>query len=312
MTQKLSKIKFKRQSLTKRLRSKILKTKKKNNKKFAKESRDRKKRYVKELEKKIEMLEDKIQSMGFELTQYKNLLKISDISEVKNTKLTTVCKDFSDIKTYVKEQAKTESIDKGFSDDHWRKVIQLSEVDIGPNGQLRRKLLKSSFKVIIKHIVPEQLAFPMYLAEFDRKATKRDLGFMKKFNRLELEHYLDEKDYQGFDRLYALCGFDDNEIKYFDNLKPTMLYFRKQVKGIIYTLLKCLKNIYELAQRMDEYLKQVHENLRPRTAAKFVKNFYRTPNANCIYKIWGLKRRSIVHDQKEAEEVYAMTDSDEE
>lgn len=184
-------------------------------------------------------------------------------------------------------------------------------MDIGPTGQLRRKLLKTSFKLILKYAVPDQIAFATYNAQFEQTATKRDFGFMKKLGRHELEHYCDEKGYKGLDKLYAVWEFNDNEIDYFNSLKPTMAKFRSMIKDEIYNILKVRKNLFELAKALDSELKKVHKKLKPKTIANMVQYFYRTPNSSWFYQLWGIKRRKIVHDQEEADEVYALTESDE-
>lgn len=214
-----------------------------------------------------------------ELIQYKNLLRITDINEGKNTQFTSVAKEFMDTKIYIREQMNMSSVDKGFDEKAWKKALELSDVEIGPVGQLRTKLIKTSFKVILKYIIPDQLAYVSYMAEFPKVATKRDLGFMKKLTKLELEHYLDEKGFQGLDRIYAMCEFDDNEIELFEKYRPTMLRYREQSKDLIYELLKIKKKIFDLAIEVDNYVKEVNTVLRPKTTAKFVQNFYRDQNA---------------------------------
>lgn len=108
------------------------------NKVFAKESRERKKRFVKELENKVEALEEKVMRLNIELAQYKNLFKVSDISEVKDVKLKTLCQEFLDTKIYLREQLHAESTAKNFSEEHWKKALALANEDIGPKGTLRK------------------------------------------------------------------------------------------------------------------------------------------------------------------------------
>lgn len=186
--------------------------KKYKNKIFAKESRERKKRYVKELEIKVEALEEKVAKLSMELEQYKNLLRVSDISEIKDLKLKTVRQEFTDTKMYLREQLRSECFNKDFSADHWKKTLAVANADIGPKGILRRKLLKTAFKVIIKYIAPEQPIYFGYLGEFEEKATKRDMGFMKKLNQQQTLHYIKEKGFEGLDALIAICEFSSEEI----------------------------------------------------------------------------------------------------
>jgi hypothetical protein len=41
-----------------------------------------------------------------------------------------------------------------------------------------------------------------------------------------------------------------------------------------------------------------------------VQHYYLNRHDYNIYKVWDIKKRNIVHDQSEADEVYALTDSE--
>jgi type II secretory pathway component HofQ len=114
------------------------------NRRFAKESRDRKNRYIKKLEERVEQMEKKIMNLNLELEQYKNLLKISDISKDKDTELQTVLKDFKNTSAFFKEKIqeanKTEKLCMGT----WEKILQNVGTNIGPKGSVRKKVSLST------------------------------------------------------------------------------------------------------------------------------------------------------------------------
>lgn len=99
-------------------------------------------------------------------------------------------------------------------------MLSVANSDIGPKGTLRRKLLKTAFKIIIKYIAPDQPIYLGYLSEQESTATRRDLGFMKKLTKLQKEHYIIEKGFKGIETLYAICEFTDHEIGNFVLLEP--------------------------------------------------------------------------------------------
>jgi hypothetical protein len=146
---------------------------------LAKESRDRKSRYIKELENKVEFLENKVMKLNQELDQYKNLLKVNDISKDKDTEMETVVKDFKSTRAYIVEQVQNQNLLDNKCVETWDKVMDSVGANIGPRGATRLKLIKLGFKVIINHLMPDGFGYLCYLSQFDEIASKRDMGHMK-------------------------------------------------------------------------------------------------------------------------------------
>lgn len=145
----------------------------------AKESRDRKTRYIKELEDKVEFLENKVMRLNQELDEYKNLLKVNDISKDKDTAMETVVKDFKNTRAYIIEQVQSQNFLDNKCVETWNKVIENVGANIGPRGATRLKLIKLGFKVIINHLMPDAFGYVCYLSQFDEIASKRDMAYMK-------------------------------------------------------------------------------------------------------------------------------------
>lgn len=115
-------------------------TRREKNRRFAKESRDRKNRYIKELEDKVDFLENRVMKLNLELEQYKNLLKMSDISMDKDTELNTVLKDFKSTKTYFLEQLNNEGNINDKCAETWKQILENVGTNIGPKGTIRKKV----------------------------------------------------------------------------------------------------------------------------------------------------------------------------
>jgi hypothetical protein len=65
-------------------------------------------------------------------------------------------------------------------------------------------MLKISFRVILKNLMPETLSYLMYINSFEDSVSKRDLTYMKKLSRPECIHYAQEKGVNKLDTYFAL------------------------------------------------------------------------------------------------------------
>lgn len=110
---------------------------------FAQESRMRKAKYIGELEEKIDFLENKVMKLNMELDQYKHLLKVSDITKDKDTKLDTVLQDFKRTEAYFKEKIQQRQNTDSICIDHWNRIMESVGTNIGPTGNVRRKVSHS-------------------------------------------------------------------------------------------------------------------------------------------------------------------------
>lgn len=85
-------------------------------------------------------LEDKLMKMNLELAQYKNLLKVSDISNDKNIEIETVVNDYKNTQIYLRNQIADQKTDPGLCKEHWKKILDSVGTNIGPKGSLRKKV----------------------------------------------------------------------------------------------------------------------------------------------------------------------------
>ena len=90
--------------------------------------------------------------MNMELEEYKQLLKISDITKDKDTKFQTVINDFRATEAYLEEQVnKTQSSDD-LCKEHWKRVMDSVGTNIGPTGSVRRKV-NSFYKFLLDYLI---------------------------------------------------------------------------------------------------------------------------------------------------------------
>jgi hypothetical protein len=66
-----------------------------------------------------------------------------------------------------------------------------------------------------------------------------------------------------------------------------------------------------LAENLEKIVMGIYKNIKPEHTAKFFENFYRDAVNVKFVDLYGIKRRSVVHVQED-EDVYALTDSEEE
>lgn len=173
-------------------------------------------------------------------------------------------------------------------------------------------MIKTAFKIILQHIMPDTLSYLCYICQFEEKATKRDVTYMKKLSRQELLHYAKEKGFTLWDTYCTLCDFDDKELKFFRSNKPILQSLQLKAKEIVRTLLLCRYEIFQIAEQLDKFVFNNYKTVKPEKTAKYFLNFYKESSNISIFTIYDIKRKSIVRDQREEEEVYALTDSDQE
>jgi len=75
-----------------------------------------------------------------ELEEYKQLLKISDITKDKDTKFQTVINDFRATEAYLEEEAQNIKSSDELWKQHWERVMESVGTNIGPTGSVRRKV----------------------------------------------------------------------------------------------------------------------------------------------------------------------------
>lgn len=97
------------------------------------------------MELKVDFLETKIMKCNLELEQYKNLLKVYDISKDKDTELQTVIKDFKETQAYFEEQVHALKTPDGLCKQTWERIIDTVGTNIGPKGLIRKKVRSNLF-----------------------------------------------------------------------------------------------------------------------------------------------------------------------
>lgn len=59
-------------------------------------------------------------------------------------------------------------------------------------------------KILMKNIMPDILSYLCYMFQYEQRATKRDMTYMKKLSRQEIMHYVKEKDFTPIDAYFAM------------------------------------------------------------------------------------------------------------
>lgn len=162
--------------------------------------------------------------------------------------------------------------------------------------------------------MPEQLGYLCYITQFEEKASKREHTYMKKLSRQEILHYSREKGFTPLDTMYALLNLDKKEIDFLRRSNPRWQGLLIKTKEIIRNLLRCRNEIFEIAMKLDDYTMDIYKIQRPETIATFFLNFYRELSTSqvSIFEVYDIKRKKYVFSRDVENEVYALTDSDEE
>mmetsp|Transcript_10860 Transcript_10860/g.9582 ORF Transcript_10860/g.9582 Transcript_10860/m.9582 type:complete len:194 (+) Transcript_10860:363-944(+) len=190
---------------------------------------------------------------NMELEQYKQLLRISDISKSKDNQFQSVMEDFKNTNMYFKEKMSQYDKDpEKMCKETWIRILESVGTNIGPMGAVRRNLLKTAFKVIIRHIIPETYGYLFHIMQFEEKATKRDLTYMKKLSRQEILHYSQEKGFTAKDTMFALLKISTDEQEYLRKTNYKWQGILVKAKEMIKTLLRTRHELFNLALELDD------------------------------------------------------------
>lgn len=119
-----------------------------------------------------------------------------------------------------------------------------------------------------------------------------------------------EKKLSLLDGYFALCGLDENELEFFREFKPFMKNTRSKAKEVVKKLLEWRYEMFKITDDLDTLMMNLYSRVKPETTLRFFQNFYKDAINFPFFKIWNIKRKSIVHSKEEDREVYALTDSD--
>jgi len=111
-------------------------------------------KYIKQLESKIDFLENKLMKTNMELEQYKQLLRISDISKSKDNQFQSVMEDFKNTNMYFKEKMSQYDKDpEKMCKETWIRILESVGTNIGPMGAVRRNVSINVYAYLI-YLIP--------------------------------------------------------------------------------------------------------------------------------------------------------------
>ena len=79
--------------------------------------------------------------LNMELEQYKNFMKMKDISGDKDEEIKTVINDFRSTNAYMRSQIQAWSNDTTQVEETWKKIIENIGTNVGPKGSIRKKVI---------------------------------------------------------------------------------------------------------------------------------------------------------------------------
>jgi len=150
--------------------------------------------------------------------------------------------------------------------------------------------------------------------QFEEKATKRDLTYMKKLSRQEILHYSQEKGFTAKDTMFALLKISTDEQEYLRKTNYKWQGILVKAKEMIKTLLRTRHELFNLALELDDWAFDIYKYFKPDKIACFFQLFYKEISTTeiSLFDIFGIKKKKFIFKKDYENDVYAMTDSDEE
>ena len=120
------------------------------NKLYCKNTRRKNKEYTKELEAKVDALENKVLYLTSQIDKYKYKMNVMAIGDEKDLS------EFKNLEDFGKTDLLNSLKNGAGLDDLKNKIHKLSKT-AGSAGKDRQKLIKTAFKVIIENMLPERM-----------------------------------------------------------------------------------------------------------------------------------------------------------
>lgn len=76
--------------------------------------------------------------INLELEQYKNFMKMKDISTDKDEEIKTVLNDYRSTNAYMQSQIQKCNVATDNVEETWKKIIENVGTNIGPKGSIRK------------------------------------------------------------------------------------------------------------------------------------------------------------------------------
>jgi len=216
----------------------------KNNKFYAMQNRRRKKEYVKELEEKVQNLENTIVDLNNEIAVYKH--KMFSIAWGGEAHFT----DFESLREAwryrIEEMTQNKEKENGFK--------QFEEVKdaFGPMGSARRLMIKKWFRTIIENLVPNHIKLVMSIAP--NLSTIEDEEYDKLFSlpKPAAYHKLKTEEYTEADKTIYEIGIRGNLRKAFRIRSSLLKDVKSQMKYLVNHLIMIQNRIFQEQNKMKE------------------------------------------------------------
>ncbi|CAI2375090.1 unnamed protein product [Moneuplotes crassus] len=259
------------------------------NKFYAMQNRRRKKEYIKELESKVETLQQKVADLNDKLDMYKNkMFSIACGGEAHFT-------DFESLRETWRYKIE-DLVNSKEQKDHFKTFEEIKD-SFGPMGTARRLMLKKCFRTVIENLVPDHIKLVMFLAPKLSSISDEEYDKLFALPKPAALHKLKTEAFSDADKSLYDIGIRGNLRKVFTMRSSLLSDIKTNMKTLVRQLILIQNQIFKEQDRMKMFRKSVTEmdsqyESIPKLLAHF-KTVESDPQYS-IFNMWEIKKKSEI------------------
>lgn len=209
------------------------------NKLYCKNTRRKNKEYTKQLEARIDELEDKVANLTSMVEKYKFKLHMMSIGEDKDLRDFKVMEEIGRIEL-------VGSLYNGTHSSHLKdKISELSKKS-GSAGTDRQKLIKTAFKLIIENLVPDRMRILFNIVKEESSSTYEDYKRLYSMNRKKFEMEMQDPKYNEIDRFHYYTRVDPKLYNKMKILNEKNRYYHQKFQLLVHETVRLRNKILKV------------------------------------------------------------------
>ena len=282
--------------------------KKELNRKSASQCRKKRKEYVTQLEKRVEDLENEVNSLKRKVRFYQQNEKLNSLSQKENflQYLTGRYEEYDKLDYLIeqyemkdKQSENTDTISAQLDD-----LINMIQQRQGSNGIVRHQTVNYLLKKVIEKTVPGHVKY--FIA-----SCKNENGYFEKARGRKLAKNIKTKnrrgkydDYAEYNKdpdthiwkeiIYAI-GLNSEEIKLLKKQRSKLMKYRERFSNQLQKFLKIKQEFFKISYEMEKAFDEIGKQLLPIQRARFLKyvDKVKYKKEMSVFELWGVKKNKF-------------------
>lgn len=239
----------------------------KRNKRLAKDSRDRKAKYIKDLESEIAQLKAQNRELMEKLESYKKERAYVEIGDNRGYNALKEAQEswHQQLSIALKETEK----DSDTSTRLKNSINYLSNT-LGPAGTDRKRVVKNAFKVIIKSLVPDSCQVVLFANNNTLRASDKELETLLKSSEYKYNELMRTKGFGVVEEIITKAGITKQQRPYLHAYCKQLTEVRKEYENIVKECIRLRNKVFPVMERFQEINSELTKHVEPKQVGHFI------------------------------------------